>query len=360
MYKIGYMGTFEKVPQIVEHILEKNIEKLEEKYKKGWDINKKIPLGKYIEITPLVIAIQCNNEEVIVWLLGKGVDIKPKKNEWVTPISDVARFCSPEMCELFIKHGALEGLNRIQSLRIYDDIYYGKKFENVNIFEKYGLTVKEFGSNCLRNAVYDQDKEVAQMFLEYGADINYNEYEMVFTDEATPLIVAVQVGSLEMVKWLIENGADVTIKNKFGRRAYTEAILQKQDEIANYIKSVEPKEYHESEDMKEKIKKFKLSKEMVKFLEEKEQKIEFSPNFPSRYIKFYMLEDAIELTWKRKKYLSIVEEIENYEIDILWYVKDKSIYLLDVEHEEIFKLGDWEYFINNCEEIIGKFLDGEL
>ena len=42
------------------------------------------------------------------------------------------------------------------------------------------------------------------------------------------------------------------------------------------------------------------------------------------------------------------------------YPKEKTLYIFDGEHEEIFKIGDWNYFINNCEEIVRKFLNGEL
>ena len=100
------------------------------------------------------------------------------------------------MCELLIKHGALENLTKRQYERIFADIYYGKKFENIDIFEKYGVTVKKYGNNCIREAVYDRNIELAQMFLDYGADINYHEYEMVFTDNSTPVMVAVQRNSL--------------------------------------------------------------------------------------------------------------------------------------------------------------------
>ena len=44
MYKIGYIGNFETVPQVVEYIINSDIEKLEEEYKKGWDINKLLHL----------------------------------------------------------------------------------------------------------------------------------------------------------------------------------------------------------------------------------------------------------------------------------------------------------------------------
>ena len=42
MYKIGYLGNFEKVPQVVEYILNSDVENLEKELKNGWDINKEI------------------------------------------------------------------------------------------------------------------------------------------------------------------------------------------------------------------------------------------------------------------------------------------------------------------------------
>ena len=264
------------------------------------------------------------------------------------------------MCELFIKHGALENLTKKQYERIYSDIYYGKNFKNIDIFEKYGVTVKKYGNNCLRKAVYDRNQKLAQMFLDYGADINYHEYDQVFTDNSTPVIVAVQINSLKLVKWLVEKGADITIKNKFGERPYSIAVLNKNQEMIDYIKSLEPVDFHNEEARKSIIKKYKLPKDMVEFFNKGDLKIEFSENIDSKYIEFWKLEDTVELTWKRKKYLSLVKDLENYWLHLLWYPKEKTLYIFDGEHEEIFKIGDWSYFINNCEEIIGKFLDGEL
>ena len=360
MYKIGYLGNFEKVPQVVEYILNSDVENLEKEYKNGWDINKKITLSEFITETPLEIAIQCIKEEVILWLIEKGVNVKADVDDWGTPISSTARFLSSEMCELFIKHGALENLTKKQYKRIYTDIYYGENFKNIDIFEKYGVTVKKYGNNCLRKAVYDKNQKLAQMFLDYGADINYHEYDQVFTDNSTPVIVAATTDSLKLVKWLVEKGADITIKNKFGERPYTIAVLNENQEMIDYIKSLEPVDFHNEEARKSIIKKYKLPKDMVEFFNKGDLKIEFSENIDSKYIEFWKLEDTVEMTWKRKKYLSLVKDLENYWLHLLWYPKEKTLYIFDAEHEEIFKIGDWSYFINNCEEIVGKFLDGEL
>ena len=48
MYKIGYLGNFEKVPQVVEYILNSDVKNLEKELKSGWDINKKITLSEFI------------------------------------------------------------------------------------------------------------------------------------------------------------------------------------------------------------------------------------------------------------------------------------------------------------------------
>ncbi len=360
MYKIGYIGNFKTVPQVVEHIINNDIDNLEKEYNNGWDINQKIVLSEYADITPIEIAIQCKNERAIKWLLEKGANVRAKEGDWVTPISDAARFCTTEICELFIQHGALENLTKRQCKRIYDDIFFGKNFKNIDVFEKHGITVKKYGSNCLRSAIYEKDKKLAQMFLDYGADINYHEYEMVFTQQETPVMVAAKCDSIDLVKWLVEKGADITIKSKYGERPYTIAVLNNNQEMIEYIKSLEPEDFHNAEALKEIIKKYKLPKEMVDFFKHDNLRIEFSGKIDSKYIEFYKLMDAVEMTWKRKKYLSLVKYSDNYWVQILWYSKDKTIYAFDGEHEEIFKVGDWNYFINNCETIVGKFINGEL
>jgi len=64
-------------------------------------------------------------------------------------------------------------------------------------------------------------QETSPDVLDYGADINYHEYEMVFTQQETPVMVATQRNSIDLVKWLVEKGADITIKSKvWGKTIY--------------------------------------------------------------------------------------------------------------------------------------------
>lgn len=51
----------------------------------------------------------------------------------------------------------------------------------------------------------------------------------------TPLMAAVQEGNLEMVEYLIDQGADVLLKNKNGQTAIDIATQEGQDDIKRYL-----------------------------------------------------------------------------------------------------------------------------
>ena len=79
MYKIGYIGNFKTVPQVVEHIINNDIDNLEKEYNNGWDINQKIVLSEYADITPIKIAIQCKNETSNQVAFRKGSKCESKR-----------------------------------------------------------------------------------------------------------------------------------------------------------------------------------------------------------------------------------------------------------------------------------------
>lgn len=77
---------------------------------------------------------------------------------------------------------------------------------------------------------------------------------MVYPYEATPLTIATRMGNIAMVKYLIERDATVTLAEKDGERAYTIAVGMKNMELANYLKALEPIEFHTLENKKEALK----------------------------------------------------------------------------------------------------------
>ena len=92
----------------------------------------------------------------------------------------------------------------------------------------------------LLQAVKDNDVEKVRMFIEKGANVNY---QYVYSGE-TALIIATRNGNSEIVKLLIDAGADIHLENEDGNTALLEGQTYKSIESANVIVKSD-KEYDE-------------------------------------------------------------------------------------------------------------------
>ena len=53
-----------------------------------------------------------------------------------------------------------------------------------------------------------------------------------------------------------------------------------------------------------------------------------------QWAELYSFMDVQEMTWKRKKLLSLMAEMDNYsDYLLLWSPRDKTLRYLDIEHE---------------------------
>ena len=89
------------------------------------------------------------------------------------------------------------------------------------------------GYTPLINASYYGHFEVVKILLEKGADIearnNYGD---------TPLICASRYGTLKVVKYLLENGADMEAKNNSGNTFFSYVSKEKIDVIEEYLQDI--------------------------------------------------------------------------------------------------------------------------
>lgn len=83
----------------------------------------------------------------------------------------------------------------------------------------------EIGHQPIHWAAFFNHVDIAQALLDHGADINAQDFQ-----STTPLHWAVQQNNVEMVRWLIENGADVNVesidKNSLLQQATSDEIRQ--------------------------------------------------------------------------------------------------------------------------------------
>lgn len=195
MYNIGNLGSFETIPETAAAIYEKNLKKMQELYERGWNINEKISLGKYSNVTPLEIAVITNNTAPLRWLLENSVSLDIGN---FTIIEQAAQHCNEKIVSLLLTRGALDLLPEKKYPDIFIRISYGKKFENIPVFEKLGITVRKYGGRALRSAASDGNMKETKMWVEMGADLNYHEPDMVFPYASTPIIEAVRSDHAEI------------------------------------------------------------------------------------------------------------------------------------------------------------------
>lgn len=161
----------------------------------------------------------------------------------------------------------------------------------------------------------------------------------------TPLCVAARYVDLQMCKYLVEHGADVTITEKDGMRPYSIAVEKGDMEMAEYFKKLEPPEFHDIQNKMDQLKPFKLPKALISFLEGDNLYFEL-PDSDFISIKFLPLIDTVPFKWGRRKLLRLSKELGEYnDWQIVWDPKSKKIGCYDAEHQELRELCKFDEFI---------------
>lgn len=352
------IGRFKELPEIAMHIYKGNVPALHAAMEAGWDIEEGIILSKHITLSPLDLALVSQRMEVIKLLVEHGVNLNDHHNP---AFLRAVRYCKEHIVRYVVAQGAeMDKLNHTGS-GAYSQAYYGNK-NNIPLIHELGLDIKQHGGPVLRQAVSDHDLKTLTYLLDHGVDINYNKPDMVYPYQATPLTVAARIGNMAMVKFLVEHGADVSIAENNGERPYIIAVSNKNTAIADYLKSVEPANFHNAENKKYELRKYKLSDELVSFLTGDKLRLELAPNeYDIRYIDFFSWNDTIEMKVGRQKMLRLSADIDNYsDLQLVWNPKSKVIGCYDVEHQAYADLCSFTEFLKQPEPYLIQFLEGEL
>ncbi len=94
------------------------------------------------------------------------------------------------------------------------------------------------GATPLHTAALGGDAEVVKLLLDHGAEINARDQE----SGATPLSYAASLGRAEVVDLLLTRGADATLKNTRGQTPLDLAEQNDQKEISELIRRHVPHE----------------------------------------------------------------------------------------------------------------------
>ncbi|SFB06243.1 Ankyrin repeat [Cohnella sp. OV330] len=237
-----------------------------------------------------------------------------------------------------------------------------KNFEGVRDLLDLGFIMNPVPAGiALREAACEGELEMVRLYIEYGANVNFNGADSVFPYCTTPVQMAASGNHFEVVKYLVEHGADVTIKDNYGGRAYLEAKRNKNTEMMEYLKQLEPPIWHEADKRAAELKKIGLPTEIIKWLGIENRKIDLTGTSPIDYIEFQTIFDVKPIQHQGRVLLDLTKDVQGFESTgfIIWIPDLKCLGSFDVEHQELytFKGVKWNKFIKKLPIVIDHLLD---
>ena len=177
-----------------------NIEIVKYLVEKGADVNTKDING----VTPLLIACERNDINIVKHLVENGANVNEKNRFEITPLITACQKNDIEIVKYLVQKGAdinAKNDDAITPLMIAcqgNDIKIMK-----NLFEK-----GEFEKKFYNTVDVKINIEIVKYLVEKGANVNAKNY-----NRSTPLIIACYENDIEIVKYLVEKGADVNTKD---------------------------------------------------------------------------------------------------------------------------------------------------
>ncbi len=351
--KLKDLGNYETLPQLAIDIINGNIDSLEEHFNNGWHkfIDEEIRLSEYTTILPINLALMMENLDSVKWLVSKGVNVNTNHNpSFLTAV----RYCNENIIRFLVNNGAKINMRNNVKSEAFVAALYGEKFENLSLIHELGHTVEKYGGEAFRKAVSDKNYPVLDFFIKQGVDINYSKADAVYSFKPTPLCVAARYTDLKMCKYLVENGADVTLTENDGMRPYSIALEKGDTEMAEYFKGLEPEDFHNFQDKLAELKPFKLPKNLITFLSGGNLHID-CPKSDFKFVNFFSLVETIPFKVGRKKLLRLSKSTGNFnDIILVWNPKTKKIAYYDIEHKESEDLCSFKELLQNPSDELEK------
>lgn len=232
-YAQSHDGFSPAVRSLSDAIKIKSLEEVENMIKAGYNPNAHNADG----ITPLHEAVMENQAEIVKYLLAHGANpnIPDRDNE--AALHHAAVRGNVNLVKVLSDAGAqLEA----QAAELKQTpLFYAATVDAVKALIKAGSNVNARDKTGKTPLFYIADKfapETVRALLDGGANINITEYE----SGNTPLHVATKRGKLNLIKTLLENKADVTIRNYKGWLPYDYAMASNDKDVLALFEKYKP------------------------------------------------------------------------------------------------------------------------
>lgn len=337
-------GTDAAVSNVARAILAEDLEELERRIADGLDIDEHVQFVPLVADLPLTLALVENKLKVVRYLLDCGAELNDRSSP---AIVTAAHNCDAATLDLLVAHGArVDAIDRVGK-NAYSAALYSERYDLLPVLARLGLRPDADSGSALRQAVSRRQFEAVQFFVEHGVDVNGHVPDMVWPTNPTAVAVATLNGDLPMVRYLVEHGADVLIKDEHGDRPYSHAVAIGHAELQAYLRALEPPRWHDAKSRLAELEPFGLPEALLELLRGDERRIDLGGDGEIRFIRFHDLFGVKPFLWRRSRYVDLLAVVDNYwEVGFLtWSPCDRKLVHVDTEHDEVRVLCTWPEFV---------------
>jgi len=202
---------------------------------KGASVNESTIFG-----TALHEAVNSRRYEVAKVLLENGASVDAKTNVGKTPLDMAIKWKQKKIANLLRKHASKTG-EELKAAK--EPIHAAARQGNIEAVKQHlaaGADVNAIdheGNTPLHHAVYNDQTEIIRLLIDKGAEVNGKRKAANHEKGVAPLHTATWRSTIETMELLIDNGADVNMKRADGAIALHYAVWFGLKEKAEFLLS---------------------------------------------------------------------------------------------------------------------------
>jgi len=184
--------------------------------------------------TPLITAIHYQNKDIARLLIENGADPNKADSEYLEPLKEAVKLKDYAIVRLLIDRGANPAQGECDALYVAVDTIADHTMVKL---------LAGYGADLHKKHTYDAVSygEAHGLFVEIPSDANLSgEFSSSIIISGNVLFVAVNKGYYDIVKVLLENGADINESDTHGRTPLMIAAINNKKDIIKLLLDFDP------------------------------------------------------------------------------------------------------------------------
>ncbi|KAL2419226.1 hypothetical protein ABEF95_004985 [Exophiala dermatitidis] len=172
----------------------------------GWEINKPM---EWAVPPPLALAVE--DADLVAWFLSHGANPNAGCQLDLTPLSYAVQYASFDIIKTLFDHGG--------SIRTGQLVHYAVRRDHPDSLEVLAYLLKK--GACVNDVMYQHHPDSYRLQQAFGL--------------GTPLHEAAQLGKLEVIRFLVEHGAEPYVVDSLGQTVLERATVYGHPEVAAFL-----------------------------------------------------------------------------------------------------------------------------